>query len=44
MKILYSICKEAYVNDFPRNTTGGAMAANMQKPIWICAEPKTQGN
>ena len=25
MKILYSICKEAYINDFRHNTIGGAM-------------------
>jgi hypothetical protein len=35
-----AICKEAYVNDFPRNTIGGAMAANMQKAMWSCAQPK----
>ena len=32
--------KEAYVNDFPRNIIGGAMAANMQKPMWSCAQPE----
>lgn len=46
MNILYSInvqsirIKKAYVNDFPRNTIGGAMAANMQKIMWSCAQPK----
>ena len=28
----------AYVNDFPWNTIGGAMAAIMQKPMWICTK------
>jgi len=40
MKILYSICKEAYNNDFRHNTIGGAMAANMKKPMWSGVEPK----
>ena len=35
-----AICKEAYVNDFPWNKTRGAMAANMQKAMWSCAQPK----
>jgi len=35
-----AICKEAYINDFLRNTTGGAMAANMQKAMWSYAQPK----
>ena len=40
MKILYSIRKEAYINDFRHNTIGGAMAANMKKPMWSGVEPK----
>lgn len=34
----------AYVNDFPRNITGGAMAANTQKAMWSYTKTKTWNN
>ena len=33
--------EKTYVNDFPRKTTGGAMAANMQKAMCSCKMPIT---